>query len=94
MKKFLLIKSFVRTLLRIQPHNSAEERGFSANASVVTKERNRLQPEALNSVRRVRSHLHNIGGLHNFEVTQPLIELTRPSFRRYAHCDEDDSDSD
>ena len=92
MRKFRFIKSFVTTLLCIQPHNAAEERGFSVNSSVVTKERNRLQLEALNSIRRVRSHLHNIGGLQNFEVTQPLIELARSSFRRYAHCDEDDSD--
>lgn len=75
MRKFRLIKSFVTTLLCIQPYNAAEERGFSVNSSVVTKERNRLQPEALNSIRRVRSHLHNFGGLQNFEVTQPLIDL-------------------
>ena len=92
--KYPLIKVLVQALLCIQPHNAAEERGFSVNAAVVTKERNRLQPETLNGIRRVRSHLKNIDGLQHFSVTQSLIDLARSSSRRYFQSYEHDSASD
>ena len=92
LKRYPLIEKLVKPCLTIQPHNAAEERGFSVNASVVTKERNRLSPETLNGIRRVKSFLSNVGGISNFTVTQNLIESARTAGKRYKefHSAKDD----
>lgn len=92
LNKYPLIKTLVQTLLCIQPYNAAEERGFNVNATIVTKERNRLQEDAVNGIRRVRSHLQSIGGLQNFVVTPPLIDLARTAFKRYAEPADSDEE--
>ena len=94
---FPLIGRFVKTFLCIQPHNAAEERGFSVNSSIITKERNRLQPEVLTSIRRVRSYLKNIGGLSKFKVTSPLLDAGRLAAQQYIQSHkkrEGDSDTE
>lgn len=94
---FPLLDRFVKAFLCIQPHNAAEERGFSVNSSIVTKERNRLKPKVLTSIRRVRSYLKNIGGLSKFKLTSSLLDAGRLAAQKYIqsykNC-EDDSDTE
>lgn len=90
LKKYPLIKSLVSVFLCLQPHNAAEERGFSINNSILTKERNRMQPELLNSIRRVHSYLNNINGLSNFEIPDQLLLLARDANKTYIQKESDE----
>ncbi len=81
--KYALITRFVRAVLCIQPHNAAVERGFSVNSATFTKERSRMSPELLNSIRVIKSHLRNIGGISQFRVDQRLLQLAREAHRKY-----------
>ena len=83
LKRYPLVVRLVRPCLTIQPHNAAEGRGFSVNASVVTKERNCLSLETLNGIRHMIFFFLNVVGIANFVITQDLIQSARTAGKRY-----------
>lgn len=87
MNKFFFIKKLFQIYYVFNPTMQPNKENLAKkNAAVVTKESNRLQPEALNTEWNEACVFvpKNIAGLQNFVATQPFIDLIQTSFRRYA----------
>ena len=84
--RFKKLWKVVRMLLLLSHGQASVERGFSENKEIMTTN---MSEKCLVSLRAIGDHVKNVGGLHNVEITKPMLFAAASSRHKYClHLDD------